>query len=242
MTINVQAEKDVIRQRVWAALEAAQVVEPGVAGHIPAFKGMEEAAARLGKIPAWHAASIVQANPDRAQQPVRLLAMEAGKIVYMAVPKLAEALPFYELDPQNLLIPPLQASTHEEAARIGRQIGLEDLRPIDFVVCGSVVISTNGARLGKGAGYSDIELALLANANLLTEQTVIATTVHELQVVPDDLPEADHDFRVDLIVTPERVITTQVQKRSRTFSLENLSPEQFSTIPVLADRVRRQKP
>jgi len=34
----------------------------------------------------------------------------------------------------------------------------------------------------------------------------VATTVHPLQVVRGTLPETDHDFRVDLIVTPERVL------------------------------------
>ena len=35
---------------------------------------------------------------------------------------------------------------------------------------------------------------------------MIATTVHDLQVLDEDLPEQAHDFRVDLIVTPDRII------------------------------------
>ncbi|MGD0062603.1 MAG: 5-formyltetrahydrofolate cyclo-ligase [Streptosporangiaceae bacterium] len=76
---------------------------------------------------------------------------------------------------------------------------------IDLIVCGNAAVNQRGARLGKGAGYSDIEFALLTEAGLVGERTTIVTTVHELQVLEEELPEQDHDFRVDLIVTPERV-------------------------------------
>jgi NAD(P)-dependent dehydrogenase (short-subunit alcohol dehydrogenase family) len=35
------------------------------------------------------------------------------------------------------------------------------MRPVNLVVCGSVAVNRRGVRLGKGAGYSDIEVALL---------------------------------------------------------------------------------
>lgn len=56
------------------------------------------------------------------------------------------------------------------------------------------------------AGYSDIEVALLQEARLIGPSTTIVTTVHSLQVVDDELPETKHDFSVDLIVTPDKVI------------------------------------
>ncbi len=65
------------------------------------------------------------------------------------------------------------------------------MRPVDLVVCGSVAVDRRGARLAKGAGYSDIELALLQEAGLIRPQTTIATTVHALQVIDEDLPEAE---------------------------------------------------
>jgi DNA-binding MarR family transcriptional regulator len=71
---------------------------------------------------------------------------------------------------------------------------------IDLVVTGSVAVNEKGARLGKGAGYADLEIALLVDAGLVTEQTTIATTVHELQVLGEEFPELPHDFRVDLLV------------------------------------------
>lgn len=74
------------------------------------------------------------------------------------------------------------------------------------MICGSVAVSPRGVRIGKGAGYSDIEVALLTEAGLLTDRTTIVTTVDDLQVVDDNLPETDHDFSVDVIVTPTRVL------------------------------------
>lgn len=55
-------------------------------------------------------------------------------------------------------------------------------------------------RLGKEAGHSDIEVALLREAGLITLSTVLVTPVHPLQVLNEPLPETDHDFSVDLII------------------------------------------
>ena len=43
---------------------------------------------------------------------------------------------------------------------------MEDMRPADPVVCGSVVVNR---QLGKGAGYSDIGIALLVEAGLISQ-------------------------------------------------------------------------
>ena len=110
--------------------------------------------------------------------------------------------------------------------------GTEDMRPVDLIVVGSVAVNTHGARLGKGAGYSDIEMALLTEAGLLTGRTVIATTVHEIQVLNETIPEAAHDFRVDLIATPERLIWCDEPKRPQV-DWKGLRPEQVAAIPAL---------
>ncbi|MPY86201.1 MAG: 5-formyltetrahydrofolate cyclo-ligase, partial [Actinophytocola sp.] len=62
------------------------------------------------------------------------------------------------------------------------------------------------------------------------------TTVHQLQVVDDELPEADHDFRVDLIVTPDEVITCGPQRRPSGLTWSNLTDAKIAAIPVLAAR------
>jgi 5-formyltetrahydrofolate cyclo-ligase len=231
--------KQAIRERVWSVLEAAGAAGPGVAGYIPDFRGADQAARRLAALPAWQQACVVKIVPDRAQLPVRALALEHGKLVYMAAPKLAAPEPFYVLDPASLAVPPAEAAQREIAARIAATTGVGAMQQVDLVVVGSVAVNPRGARLGKGAGYSDIELGLLAEAGLITERTAICTTVHELQVLDEELPELSHDFRVDLIATPQRIIWCSKSRRPRTIDWSSLSPAQIAAIPVLKTRMDR---
>jgi 5-formyltetrahydrofolate cyclo-ligase len=46
----------------------------------------------------------------------------------------------------------------------------------------------------------------LVEAGPIGTDSVVATTVRPLQVLAEALPETDHDFRLDLIVTGEEVI------------------------------------
>jgi 5-formyltetrahydrofolate cyclo-ligase len=237
--MSADQAKQPIRERVWSRLETAGVVEPGVAGYIPNFRGADQAAERLTALPVWQRAQVIEVAPDRAQLPVRRRALEAGKLLYMAVPQLAEAEPFYLLDPHRLTVEPAVAADRDVAAQVAPLVGLDDMQAIDLIVCGSVAVNRQGARLGKGAGYSDIEVALLAAAGLIDEQTTIATTVHELQVLDEDLPEHNHDFRVDLIVTPERVIRCDAPKPPPLLDWRTLSAEQIASIPTLAKKMRQ---
>lgn len=230
-----------VREHVWARLELAAAVEPGAYGHIPDFAGAGVAADRLAGLGTWHVARVVKVVPDRAQYPVRVRALEAGKLLYMAVPRLAEARPFYCLDPGTLEVEPEDAADREIASRIAPTVSIDAMRPVDLIVCGSVAVNKNGARLGKGAGYSDIEMALLAEAGLLNDQTTIATTVHELQLIDDELPEEEHDFHVDLIVTPERVIRCEPAKRPTGLDWTSLTQEQIAAIPVLQENYQQPR-
>jgi len=228
--------KHAIRERVWTLLEQQRAVPPGVHGRIPAFYGAEAAADRLAELPVWKEARVIKAVPDKAQLPARARALTEGKLVYMAVPKLAEAKPFYLLDPATLTVPPSEAASSKVAASVARKIGIEDMQPVDLIVCGSVAVNRHGVRLGKGAGYSDIEVALLQEAGLIGPNTTIVTTVHSLQVVDKELPETEHDFSVDLIVTPDEVIECSPPRRPDGLIWEHLEQEKISAIPVLAAR------
>ena len=236
MSSEIGTAKQAIRKHVWDLLERERVVEPGVHGYIPAFTGADRAADRLAELPAWRDAEVIKAVPDRAQQPVREHALRDGKLVYMAVPRLADDLPFYLLDPASLSVPPAEAASSEVAARTARKIGVAHMRPVDLVVCGSVAVNRAGTRLGKGAGYSDIEVALLQEAGLISPHTVIITTVHPLQVLSEPIPETEQDFRVDLIVTPGEVIQCGPPRRPGRLDWEQLTAEKIAAIPVLAER------
>jgi 5-formyltetrahydrofolate cyclo-ligase len=231
---SIDAAKQAIRERVWNLLEAEHAVEPGVHGHIPDFVGTAAAAHRLADLPAWSNAQMVKAVPDTAQLPVRARALADGKTVYTAVPKLADERPFYLLDPAALTLPPAEAATMRAAAAHAPRLAIDELQPIDLVVCGSVAVNRNGDRIGKGAGYSDLEVALLHDAGLLGATTLIATTVHALQVLDEDLPATDHDFQVDLIVTPDEAISCNPSRRRCGIRWDDLPPDYLSAIPVLA--------
>lgn len=241
MSTGIDAAKQAIRTEMWDLLERERAVERGVHGYIPDFAGAGTAADRLAQLPAWQAARVIKAVPDRAQQPVRERALRDGKLLYMAVPMLADDLPFCVLDPASLTVPPVEAASRQTAARIAPKIALEQMRPIGMVVCGSVAVNRQGARLGKGAGYSDIEVGLLQEAGLIGPDTVIATTVHPLQVVGEALPETEHDFSVDLIITPDEVIECGPPRRPSGLYWEHLTEDKIAAIPVLAARAAARR-
>jgi 5-formyltetrahydrofolate cyclo-ligase len=236
----IQSSKQAIRQRVWDLLQARSAVrDPDVHGRIPDFIGSAQAAEQLASVPAWKAARVVKAVPDKAQLPVRARALSEGKLVYMAVPKLAELRPFYLLDPAHLTRSPDEAATSRIAATDAPKVSISELRPINLVVCGSVAVNRRGERIGKGAGYTDLEVALLHDAGLLGPHTVIATTVHPLQVLDEPLPTTDHDFDVDLIATPEEVIHCHPSRRRTGILWNHLPAEYIDTIPILGSLSRR---
>src|SRR5712692_2920645 len=147
-----------VREMVWRAMEVRGVARfPGARGRIPNFVGAERAAVQLQRLPAWRNARVVKINPDAPQLPVRRMALREGKVVYMAVPRLRTLECFLELDPARLGPRALQAA------------------------------SSKGARVGKGGGFSDLEYGLLAETGRIGAGTVIVTTVHALQMVPQAL-------------------------------------------------------
>jgi 5-formyltetrahydrofolate cyclo-ligase len=215
-------DKQAMRERVWARLREARVARfPGARGRIPNFVGAERAAAVLAKTREWTRARTLKANPDAPQWPVRTRALSDGKTVYMAVPKLASEKPFIELDPGRLEVAPRAAASIKASSVHGRSVSLDEMPHIDLIVCGSVAVNRRGTRIGKGGGYSDLEFALGTEHGLIDERTVIATTVHPLQVLDEELPETEHDFRADLIVTPEEVIRCRRARRPAGIILEH---------------------
>ncbi|MFB6354617.1 MAG: 5-formyltetrahydrofolate cyclo-ligase [Halobacteriales archaeon] len=233
-------EKQAVRERVWDDLEASGEARFPFPPHgrIPNFAGAEEAADRLAATPEWRAADAVKANPDAPQLPVRRRALAEDKVVYMAVPRLREERCFVELDPATLDDPDA-AATVSGMDDHGVAVRPEDLPRIDLVVAGSVAVTADGARVGKGEGYSDLEWAVLVGFERVGPETVVATTVHERQLV-DDLPgPAAHDVPMDLVVTPERTVRTETPyARPTGVDWSRLDDDRAREIPVL-QRLRK---
>jgi 5-formyltetrahydrofolate cyclo-ligase len=232
------AAKAALREEVWAAMAERGVARfPAPDGRIPNFVGAEAAARRLAETEDWRSAGTLKANPDSPQWPVRQRALEDGKLVYMAVPRLAEQRPFFLLDPTRLTTSAREASSIKGASRSAVTVDVEDLTPVDLIVAGCVAVGRDGARLGKGGGFSDLELAVARAAGMVDTRTVVATTVHERQVVDAGrVPTTGHDIHVDVIVTPDGVIRCRRPRGYRLPSIHwnELTDEKIAAIPLLA--------
>jgi len=231
-------DKQALRERVWDDLEESGVARFPFPPHdrIPNFAGAADAADRLAELDVWVEAETLKANPDAPQLPTRRAALAAGKTVYMAVPRLRDERCFYRLDPRELEDPD-SAATVSGVADHAPQVGPGRVDRIDLVLVGSVAVTEDGARVGKGEGYSDLEFAVLTELGLVDEVTTVVTTVHERQVVAESVAVDDHDVPLDVVVTPERTIETGTPyDRPDGIDWAALPEERVDEIPVLADR------
>ena len=234
----VLGAKAALRETVWARMGVPGVRRfPAPDGRIPNFVGAEAAAERLAATEEWVGARTLKANPDSPQLPVRARALTDHKTVFMAVPRLADPEPFFLLDPDHLADAPRRAASIAGATRSARRVAITDLAPVDLVVTGCVAVGRDGARLGKGGGFSDLEFALAAEAGLIDAHTVVVTTVHAAQVVEaGEVPLAVHDVHVDVVVTPESVLRCPRPAGHRLPALrwDELTDEKIAAIPALA--------
>lgn len=104
------------------------------------------------------------------------------------------------------------------------------------MVLGSVCVSRDGYRLGKGEGFADLEFAMMMRMGAITDDTVVITMVHDCQIV-DHLPAElfkEYDVPVDIIVTPTQTIFVQSRlKKPSGILWHMLSERKFKTMQVL---------
>jgi 5-formyltetrahydrofolate cyclo-ligase len=234
--MDIRERKQELRNTIWRRLQEESVARfPGAEGRIPNFVGAEAAADRLTQLAAWRNARNIKSNPDSPQLQARKNALAAGLTVYMAVPRLRDSLPFIALEPNRLRVPPYRAASIKGAARYGHPVAIQEMSAIDIVLAGSVAVSRDGSRLGKGGGYSDLEFALARQAGLIGENTVVVTTVHALQIVPDgEIPMTRHDVPLDFVVTPDEIIhTARAFERPPGILWQELDEEKLRAIPAL---------
>ena len=156
-----EKDKHFFREMVWnAMLETGAARSKQVHDRIPDFYGNEEAANLVFSLPAWQNAKAVKSNPDRPQRPLRQRALEEGKVLYMAVPRLRSEQCFIELDPAALKAPPAKAATIKGAFTYGKLVHFEDMQQVDLAISDSVAVNRQGTRIGKGGGFADLEYGL----------------------------------------------------------------------------------
>jgi 5-formyltetrahydrofolate cyclo-ligase len=236
--VGRNSQKDEVRAGVWQTLEDQGVNIGPTWSHIPNFVGAEKAAERLVALDIWKNARVVKANPDPPQAPVRLRALQDGKLLYMPVPELVKDFPFVRLDPEDLEkrgIPFEEVAFHEGAVKHGVRVKFQEMEPIDLVVVGCVAVTRAGGRTGKGGGFADLELGIFREFGLVNEETPIVTTVHAIQVVDDNrVVMAAHDTPLDWLITPEEVIETRSQYPwPGPIDWERIEQDQYQNIPFL---------
>lgn len=236
--IGYHHDKDKLRTEIWSLLkqQAASVGDPF--GHIPNFVGAQLAAEKLATLPIWEQAKTIKCNPDAAQIPVRMRALQDGKRLYMAVPRLSDDRCFVELTAEDLQrqnISIAESAIARKALTCGKLVSFAEMEPIDLVIVGCVAVTPNGGRTGKGAGFADLELAMLQEFGLVEIETPIVTTVHSLQVVADSrLPMQAHDWALNWIVTADEIIETNTTyPRPIGLNWDSIRPEQLEQIPIL---------
>jgi 5-formyltetrahydrofolate cyclo-ligase len=228
--------KDQVRRDVWKAMEREGVSRfPGAEGRIPNFAGAKLAAEKLAAHRLWKRARVVKANPDSPQTHVRRAALEDGKTLIMAVPRLRDPHPFRVLEPKRLSKTAIkEAATIKGALRHGRVVAVDELPEVDLVLCGAVAVNLSGARVGKGGGFSDLEYGILIDAGKIDDHTAVATTVHPIQILREHLRTTAHDLPVDVIATPRAVIEVErAHERPRGILWDHLQPPQIREIPIL---------
>ncbi len=198
--MTIPPKKQLLREKIWSEMERLRIAAFPLPcrGRIPNFKGAEAAAERLRQLKEWKKAKVIFVNPDSPQRKVRENALKDGKTLIVASPRLKKG--FMLIDPAKVKGKERFASTIKGAFKFGLEV--QDFPKPDIVVEGSVAVDTRGHRLGKGHGYSDLEIQML---NRMFGKVVVATTVHEIQVV-EEVPFEEKDEKVSIIVTPTQVI------------------------------------
>jgi len=197
-------EKQKLREKIWRKMDSSGItIFPYAYGRIPNFTGSDIAGNKVTILEEWKKAKIVFSNPDFAQQKVRENALRADKILIMASPKLKHG--FIRVDPSITKGKERFASTISGAFIYGKII--EELIKPDLIITGCVAVDEeNFIRLGKGGGYGDREIKMIEEK---FGKVPVITTVHDVQVVKN-IPFDENDARVDIIVTPTRIIRRKV--------------------------------
>lgn len=227
--------KQEIRKAVWSLLQSGGVARfPGARGRIPNFTGAEQCATLVSELKVWQTSKVIKANPDSPQRAIRHLALKQGKTIYMAVPRLREEKCFVELDPRRIGKDIYAASSIKGAFEFGRQVSVKQMKPVDLILCGSVAVRRDGARIGKGGGYSDLEYAIALQLGIVSRKTPILTTVHPLQIIDETVELEPHDIPVDYIVTPVEIIECKTKlPRPAGIYWDYLDEEKIESIPLL---------
>ncbi|KAJ1525401.1 hypothetical protein ONE63_010216 [Megalurothrips usitatus] len=229
-----------IRKEIWTRLQAEGVVTTTniFLNRIPNFKGAEEASQRFAETDEFFKAKSICINADRAQEKIQYLTVQAKKSLLIQIPLLIRKGYVKAIQaPEDLSEDQIQKLTSRSAiGKHGKTVQLSEDRKVDIVIMGSIAVTKQGKRIGKGAGFADIEYAMMLKLGMLKPETIVVTTVHDSQVyesLPSELFK-DYDVGVDLIVTPTQVIRVSPKPPKTTgLNWSLLSGRRLKIFPIL---------
>jgi 5-formyltetrahydrofolate cyclo-ligase len=234
--LSVSTIKNKLRHEIWKHLEEHNIARfpRPVYNRIPNFVGAEKAAIRIRELKEFTKADVVKVNPDAPQAYVRQIVVEEGKTLLMPTPRISAG--FLRLDSKHIPKQMIRkAISISGAFKIGQRIPVSKLPTVDLIVAGSVAVSLEGGRIGKGEGYSEIEYGVLRESGLVDDNVKIATTVHDCQLV-DEFPVERHDLPVDYVLTPTKLYETKTRlPRPKGIYWELVTPEMLRKIPILEE-------
>lgn len=88
----------------------------------------------------------------------------------------------------------------------GEVLGAESLKEANLIILPALAASVDGTRLGQGGGWYDRALT-----HRFPGVPVVAVIFDDEVLDPGEIPTEAHDVPIDMIVTPTRTITTDVQ-------------------------------
>lgn len=233
MTANYPTKQSA-RQAIWDRLKTEKLAAFPFPPHgrIPNFKGAKDAALRLFDEPEWRDAKCIKVNPDSPQKYVRAEALRRGIVVYVPTPKLKAG--FLKLEPAKIPFDAIvDASMMSRCARWAEPVALGDLPQMDAIVTGCVAVTESGRRAGKGAGYSDIEFAILRE--LGHDSVPVATTVNDVQVV-GAFPIESNDLPLTVIATPTQIYRVASPPPAPTgIEWDRLTAQDLDDMPMLKE-------
>lgn len=243
-----------VRRKVWNYLEDNDLADfPRPVHHrIPNFKGSTEAGKRVAELPEFLQAQVVKVNPDTPQKAVRVAVLDAQKTLYVPQPRLRTGF-FSRILPGGVPRHKFNfAATAGGMKQLATPMTLEDRTKVDLIVVGSSAVNPeNGARVGKGEGFAELEYGMMRQLGMVDESTPVVTCVHDCQVITKNMPPEgkqmmQHDVPVDIIVTPTQVLRVDRSKRLPKpvgIYWELLSEQKLAQIKVLRtlkDMIERQ--
>ncbi len=204
-----------IRSKMLAVARPDSRFDMDLDSFIPAFEGVETASAAAAKQDAFATARNVFITPDNSMQPLRHLALAAGKTVL--IPTYGLKRGFLKLDPSTFEPAlALYASWGDGGEHFGSFVPIAELNrlePIDLALIGAAAVTISGLRFGMGHGYFDVEWNIFLAVGLVSDTTPIWTAVHDVQVLETEASAGTDEVSVDLIFTPTRTIAASAKAR-----------------------------